>query len=84
MDGLPPRRAAALILGRGLAAAFGVCLLVWAYEILDNIWHYNDSGTVAYILFAAVPGVAGLTLVYLSVRPPRGTGEPPYRAGRCG
>ena len=59
-----------MILIRLMGAMLGITLMVWAYEILDNIWHYNDSGTLTYVVFAAIPGVTGLLLVYLSVRNP--------------
>jgi len=43
-------------------------LLLWAYAILDNIWHYNDSGAITYVAFAAIPGVPGLLAAVLAVR----------------
>jgi hypothetical protein len=43
-------------------------LLLWAYVILDNIWNYNDSGALSYVVFAAVPGVPGLLAAVLAVR----------------
>lgn len=49
----------------GLVAA---PLLLWAYAILDNIWNYNDSGALSYVVFAAVPGVPGLLAAVLAVR----------------
>jgi hypothetical protein len=57
---------------RILLAALAIGLLWWAYAILDNIWNYNDSGTLTYITFAAIPGLPGLLLLYLSLRPRRG------------
>jgi hypothetical protein len=53
---------------RVLAAVVALVLLWWAYEILDNIWNYNDSGTLAYIGFAAIPGVPGLLAGFFAVR----------------
>ena len=41
-----------------------VALLYWVGEILDNIWGYNDSGALAYLVFAAIPGVAGVLLLW--------------------
>lgn len=60
-----------MILIRLLGAMLGITLIVWAYEIIDNIWQYNDSSTLAYVVFAAIPGVTGLLLVYSSLRRPR-------------
>ena len=51
-----------------LLTATGIVLLVWAYVILDNIWNYNDSGTLAYILYALVLGVPGVLCIYLALR----------------
>jgi hypothetical protein len=59
---------------RVLLGAAGVVLLGWAYAILDNIWHYNDSGTMTYVVFAAIPAVPGVLLLYLAIRPRRSTG----------
>jgi hypothetical protein len=50
-----------------LAAGVAAVLLWWAYEILDNIWTYNDSGTLTYICFAAIPGVPGLLAAWFAV-----------------
>ena len=61
MDGI-------VILIRVLLAATGIALLRWAYAILDNIWNYNDSGSLTYVIFAAVPGVPGLLAAVLAVR----------------
>ena len=36
--------------------------------ILDNIWHYNDSGTLTYILYALVPALLGTLCLYLALR----------------
>ena len=66
-----PRLRGLMILIRLLGAMLGITVMVWAYEILDNIWNYNDSGTLTYVVFAAIPGVTGLLLVYLSVRNPQ-------------
>jgi len=55
-------------LHRAVCAVVGAGLLWWSYNILNNIWNYNDSGTLAYILFAAVPGVPGALLVFLALR----------------
>jgi hypothetical protein len=60
-----------MLLIRILVAALGIALLCWAYAILDNIWNYNDSGTLAYIVFAAIPGIPGLVLLHGAVRPRR-------------
>ncbi len=59
---------AAVFVARVVAAAVAVVLLLWAYRILDNIWGYNDSGTVTYLVFAAVPGVPGLLAAWFAVR----------------
>jgi hypothetical protein len=53
---------------RVLLTATGVALLLWAYVILDNIWNYNDSGTLTYILYALVPTLLGLLCLYLALR----------------
>jgi hypothetical protein len=55
--------ASAVAVLRGLAAIAGLTLLYWAWIILDNIWTYNDSGTLTYVLFAIMVGIPGLTLV---------------------
>jgi len=57
---------------RVLLAAVGVVLVCWAYFILDNIWHYNDSGTLTYVLYASVPALAGGACLYLAFRSGRG------------
>ena len=51
-----------------LLAAAGVVLLRWAYVILDNIWNYNDSGTLTYILYALMPALLGVLCMYLALR----------------
>jgi hypothetical protein len=48
---------------RGLAAICGAALLYWAWMILDNIWTYNDSGTLTYVLLALVVAIPGCALV---------------------
>jgi hypothetical protein len=53
---------------RIIAALIAAPLLLWAYAILDNIWHYNDSGAISYVAFAAIPGVPGLLAAVLAVR----------------
>ena len=53
---------------RVLLTAAGVALLLWAYVILDNIWNYNDSGMLTYILYALVPTLLGLLCLYLALR----------------
>ena len=53
----------ALTVARALAAIAGLALLYWAWVILDNIWTYNDSGTLTYVVFALVVGLPGLALV---------------------
>ena len=58
---------------RLLLAILGVVLLWWAYVILDNIWSYNDSGTVAYVTYALVPGVPGVLCLYWAIRRRRST-----------
>jgi hypothetical protein len=52
---------------RGLAAVTGVTLLVWAWRILDNVWQYNDAGTVSYILLALVVAIPGAALVAFAI-----------------
>jgi hypothetical protein len=63
------RRPVSALVGavRFVIGVVGVGLLWWAYNILDNIWTYNDSGTLAYILFAAIPGLPGALLLYLAI-----------------
>jgi hypothetical protein len=63
--------AVALAVARGLAAILGLALLFWAWVILDNIWTYNDSGTLTYVVFALVPGLFGVALLAFAVRGPR-------------
>lgn len=41
----------------------GARLLAWAAMILDNIWTYNDAGTLTYVILATLPGVPGLCLL---------------------
>ena len=53
---------------RVLLTAAGVVLLLWAYVILDNIWNYNDSGTLTYVLYALVPALLGVLCMYLALR----------------
>ena len=53
---------------RVLLTAAGVALLLWAYVILDNIWNYNDSGTLTYILYALVPALLGVLCLFLALR----------------
>jgi hypothetical protein len=53
---------------RLVAALVAAPLLLWAYEILDNIWNYNDSGALSYAAFAAIPGVPGLLAAVFAVR----------------
>jgi hypothetical protein len=53
---------------RVLLIATGVVLLLWTYLILDNIWNYNDSGTLTYILYALMPALLGVLCVYLALR----------------
>ena len=53
---------------RVLLTAAGVVLLLWAYGILDNIWNYNDSGTLTYILYALMPALLGVLCIYLALR----------------
>ncbi len=57
-----------VVVVRVLLAVIGLALLRWAYAILDNIWNYNDSGTLAYVVYALVPGLPGLLCVYLALR----------------
>ena len=59
-----------VLLVRVLLAAIGVALLRWAYAILDNIWNYNDSGTVAYVVYSLAPGLPGALCIYLALRGP--------------
>ena len=53
---------------RVLLAAAGASLLLWAYVVLDNIWNYNDSGTLTYILYALMPALLGVLCIYLALR----------------
>jgi len=66
-DAGPRAAAVALALARGLAAVVGLVLLYWAWVILDNIWHYNDAGTLIYVLLACVPGLPGVALLAFAV-----------------
>jgi hypothetical protein len=63
--------AVALAVARALAAIIGLALLYWAYVILDNIWTYNDSGSLTYMVFACVPVIPGVALLALALRGPR-------------
>jgi hypothetical protein len=67
-DAGPRAAAVALAVLRGLSAVAGLALLWWAGHILDNIWTYNDSGTLTYVLCALVVGLPGLALLAVAVR----------------
>jgi uncharacterized membrane protein len=67
-DAGPRPWAFAVAVLRGLAAVAGLMLLYWAWVILDNIWTYNDSGTLTYVVIACVPGLLGLALLAFAVR----------------
>lgn len=56
-----------LLVVRALAAVTGATLLVWAWRILDNIWTYNDSGTLTYVLLTLVIAIPGLALVAFAI-----------------
>jgi hypothetical protein len=58
----------ALAVARGLAAIVGAALLYWSWIILDNIWTYNDAGTLIYVGLACVPCLPGLALMAFAVR----------------
>ena len=62
------RSGRAPLAARIVAGLVAAPLLLWAYVILDNIWNYNDSGSLTYVIFAAVPGVPGLLAAVLAVR----------------
>jgi uncharacterized membrane protein len=70
-DAGPRAAAVVMAVARGLAAVVGLVLLYWAWVILDNIWTYNDSGTLTYVVIACVPGLLGLALLTFAVRGPR-------------
>jgi hypothetical protein len=56
---------------RGLAAICGATLLYWAWVIVGNIWGYDDSGTLTYVLMAllvAIPGAALVAFAFLGGR----------------
>jgi hypothetical protein len=61
-------RGTARAVARAVAAAVAAVLLWWAYAILDNIWNYNDSGTLSYVGFAAIPGIPGLLAGVFALR----------------
>jgi len=67
-DAGPRPAAVALAVARCLAAIVGLALLYWAYVILDNIWTYNDSGTLTYVVIALVVGIPGLVLLAFALR----------------
>jgi hypothetical protein len=48
---------------RCLCALLGLAQLFWAYQILSNIWGYNDSGTLIYLAYGSIPAVTGALLV---------------------
>jgi hypothetical protein len=52
---------------RVLAAVTGVTLLVWAWHILDNVWTYNDSGTLSYVLLTIVVAIPGAALTAFAI-----------------
>lgn len=54
---------------RTAATVVALPLLIWSVIILSNIWGYNDSGALAYIVFACVPGVPGLVLLLYAALP---------------
>jgi hypothetical protein len=67
-DAGPRPFAVALAVARVLAAIMGAALLSWAWIILDNIWHYNDAGTLIYVVLASVLGLPALALVAFALR----------------
>ena len=58
----------ARLAARMVAGLFSATLLWWAYVILNNIWNYNDSGTLTYVVFAAIPGIPGLLAGVFALR----------------
>lgn len=56
-----------LLVVRLLALAAAALVLFWAWTILDNIWSYDDAGTLNYIVMAAIPGLPGLVLLAFAV-----------------
>jgi hypothetical protein len=51
-----------------IAALIAATLLLWAYVILNNIWNYNDSGALTYVVFASIPGVPGVLAGVFALR----------------
>ena len=62
------RSGRAPLAARIVAGLVAAPLLLWAYVILDNIWNYNDSGTLTYVLYALVPALLGVLCMYLALR----------------
>jgi hypothetical protein len=78
------RRALSPLFGvaRLVMGVIGLGLLYWAYKILGNIWGENDSGTLAYVIFAAIPGVPGALLLYLAIIGRSANGSRPRETGQ--
>lgn len=66
-DGDRGLQGVALATVRGLAAVTGVTLLIWSWRILDNVWQYNDAGTLSYVLLALVLAIPGAALVAFAI-----------------
>jgi len=62
------RSGRAPLAARIVAGLVAAPLLLWAYVILDNIWNYNDSGTLTYVLYALAPALLGVLCMYLALR----------------
>lgn len=45
----------------------GVTLLAWAWTILDNVWTYDDSATLSYILLSIVVAIPGAALTAFAI-----------------
>ena len=58
----------ARLAARVVAGLLAATLLLWAYVILNNIWNYNDSGALTYVVFAAIPGIPGLLAGVFALR----------------
>lgn len=56
------------VAARILAALAAIPLLAWAVRILSNIWTYNDSGALNYVIFASAPGLPGALLLVFAAR----------------
>lgn len=77
MDGTKGKSVMPAVALRVAAAVVGGFFLLLAFGSLRNIFGENDSGTVAYVVYAVFYGVPGslLLLFAVGVLPRRGRGQ---------